>query len=145
MCPSFCSIHGYFGSSLASKITLRSYIIYISGRNNHIYHDILISGLAKTPQYVQFSLIHQQITKVVHQHIVVSMLTMHIIPVSPQLTIVLLLKLNLVKEAGYSSVHGQGGKIIRILRDHIQKDVRSTLSVLDSTPQKKISKTLSPF
>ena len=42
-------------------------------------------------------------------------------PVPPQLRIVLLLKLNLVKEVGYGGVHGHGGEEIRALRDGIWK------------------------
>ena len=65
-------------------------------------------------------------------------------PVSPQLSIMLLLELNLVKEVRYSSIYGQEGHKIRALSDHIQKDGNRALGVLDTTLCKKISKVFSP-
>ena len=63
----------------------------------------------ETLQYLQFSFICQEVNKVVCQHILVSMLTVCVMPVSPQLIIMLLPKLNLVKKAVYSHVHGYVG------------------------------------
>ena len=45
--------------------------------------------LVRLHRYVQFSFVHQEVTKVVCQHVVVSMLTMYIMPVPPQLRIML--------------------------------------------------------
>ena len=72
------------------------------------------------------------------------MLTGRMMPVPPQLRILLLLELNLVKEVTGSCVHGHGGEEVRVLRDSIQKDVSRSLSVLNATPGKKISKIFSP-
>ena len=66
-------------------------------------------SLSKTLQYLQFSFVHQEITKVVGQHTVVRMLTTHITPIPPQLKIVLMLKLNPVKEVRYGRVYLCGG------------------------------------
>ena len=59
----------------------------------------------KTSQYIEFTFVCQKVTKVIYQHIVVSILTMHMMPVPPQQRIVLLIELNLIKQAGCSSVH----------------------------------------
>ena len=83
--------------------------MYVSSQNDHVHHGILINSLGKTPQYVQFLCIHQEVTQVVFQHVVVRMLTKHVMPVPPHLSIVLLLKPNPIKEAGHSSVSGHGG------------------------------------
>ena len=63
----------------------------------------------ETPRYIKFSLLHQEDTKVVFQHILISMLTICIMPVPPQLKIMLLLEPNLVKEVRHSRVQGHGG------------------------------------
>ena len=100
--------------------------------------------LHKTLQYVQLSFVHQEVTKVVCQHILVSMLTVHMMPVPPQLRIMLLLEANLIEEVRRGSVRGHRGEEIRASRDGIQKDICGSLSVLNTTPQKKISKIFSP-
>ena len=72
------------------------------------------------------------------------MLTMRVVPVSPQLRIMLLLEPNLIKEVGHSRVRGYGGEEVRASRNSVQKDGRGALSVLNTTPWKKISKIFSP-
>ena len=72
------------------------------------------------------------------------MLTVRMVPVPPQLRIVLLLEPNLIKEAGRSSVCGHGGEEVRPSGDGIWKDVRGALSVLNTTPWKRINKIFSP-
>ena len=57
------------------------------------------------------------------------------IPVPPQLRIMLLLKLNPVKEIGCGSVCGQGGRKSKASRDRIWKDNGRYLGVLDITLQ----------
>ena len=99
--------------------------------------------LGRTPWYLRFSFVHKEVTKVVCQHIVVSMLTVHIFPVPPQQKIVLFLELKLVKDVRHSSDHVQKGKKTKTQRDCIQKDVISVVGVVDRTPRKKISKIFS--
>ena len=65
-------------------------------------------------------------------------------PVPPQLRIVLLLELNLIKEVRHGGVHGYGGEKTKVSRNGIQKDITTALSVLNATPGKKISKIFSP-
>ena len=72
------------------------------------------------------------------------MLTACVMPIPPQLRIVLLIEPNLVKEAGHGGVRGHGGEKTRASRDGIWKDIRRALSVLTATPGKKISKIFSP-
>ena len=57
----------------------------------------LLYCLVKTLKCVEFAFVHQEVTKVICQNIVVSMLTMYILPVPLQQSIMLLLKPNLVK------------------------------------------------
>ena len=66
-------------------------------------------------------------------------------PVPSQLGIVLLLEPNLAKEVGHSSVHGQRGNKIRVMRDCIQKDVSGSLGVLEKTPWKKNQQDFQPI
>ena len=93
---------------------------------------------------MQFFFVCQEVAKVIYQHIIVSILTMHMMPVPPQLIIKLLLKPNLIKEVAHSSVHGHGGEKIKAFRDSVQKDICGSLKILNTTPQKKISKIFSP-
>ena len=72
------------------------------------------------------------------------MLTVHVMPVPPQLRIVLLCEPNLVKEVGRSHVPGHGGKEIRASRDNVQKAISRSPSVLNTTLGKKIGKIFSP-
>ena len=72
---------------------------------------------------------------VIFKQILLSMLTVHMIPVPPQLRIVLLSKQNLVKEIRCGSVCGQGGTQVRALGDHIRKDINESLGVLDATEE----------
>ena len=72
------------------------------------------------------------------------MLIVHVMLVPPQLRIMLLLELNLVKEVGNSSVYSQRGQKIKESRDCIPKDTSRFLGILDSTPWKKIRKIFSP-
>ena len=70
-------------------------------------------------------------------------------PIPPQLRIVLLIKLNLVKEVGRGSVYGYRSEKTRASgrmpwRDDIWKDVSRSLSVLNTTQGKKISNIFSP-
>ena len=115
----------------------------LAGMTKHI---MILSqyGLGETLQYVQFSFVHQEITKVVCQYVLISMLAMCVIPVPPQLRIVLLLELNLVKEVGHSHVHGHTGQEINVSGDGIWKDVNKSLGILNATLRKEISKIFSP-
>ena len=72
------------------------------------------------------------------------MLAMRVLPVPPQLRIVLLLEPNLVKKVRHSRVHSHGGKEIRVSRDSVRKDIYRSLSVLNAILGKKISKIFSP-
>ena len=65
-------------------------------------------------------------------------------PVPPQLRLMLLLELNLVKEVRDSHVHGHSREEIRILKDGIQKNVKRYLGVLNTTLRKKFSKIFGP-
>ena len=61
------------------------------------------------------------------------MLTMRMVLVPPQQSIVLLLEPNLIKEVRRSSVYSHGGEEGRASRDGIWKDVQGALSVLNTT------------
>ena len=78
------------------------------------------------------------------QNILVSILTVHVTPVPPQLKSVLLLEPNLTKEVRHSCICGHTGKEIWALRDGIWEDVVKSLGVLNATLKMKISKILSP-
>ena len=72
------------------------------------------------------------------------MLTMCMMVVPPELRIIFLIDLNPIKEVGYSCVYGHVGKKTRASIDSIQKDISKSLSVLNTTPLKKIRKIFSP-
>ena len=103
-----------------------------------------LDNLGKTLWYIQFSFVHQEVTKAIYQHILIRMLTMCIMLIPPQLRNVLFFEPKLVKEVECNSVCGQGGKKMRASKDCIQKDISKALGVLDNTPWKKICKVFSP-
>ena len=105
MYHSSCSALIYHESSMASIITPRSSLVFMSGQNDHVHCHILLIYFSKILKYIEFSFVREEVTKVVCQHFVVSILTVQLIPVPPQQRIVFLLKLNLIKEVGHSSVH----------------------------------------
>ena len=140
----YCNILVCHELSMASRTALRLSLACVSARNDYAHCSILIiwSWLNSTV-YITF-LCTSGSHQVVCQHIVVSILTMHVMPVPPQLRTVLLLKPNLVKGVGHSCVHGHGGEKTRASIDGIQKDITGPLGILNATPWKTISKIFSP-
>ena len=119
--------------------------MYVSVQNDHTCCGILIYGFSETLKYVQFYFSCQEVTKVICQNVEVSMLTMLITPVPPQLRIMLLIELNLVKEVGHGGVRGHGCEEIRASGDGVWKNISRSLAALNTILKKKISKIFGPL
>ena len=85
MYHSFCNTPIDCELAIASRITPRLLLmpIYLTKMTTYIM-IFLQYGFGETLLYVYFSFVHQEVTKIVCQYIIDSMLTAHVMPVPPQ-------------------------------------------------------------
>ena len=109
---------------------------YMCGWNDHIHHGILIIWFWWDSVVCTVFLCMSGSYQGHLSTLEVSMLTTHVMPVPAQVEIILLLELNLIRQIGFSHVHGYGGKKFRASRDGIWKDLSRALGILNTTPWK---------